>query len=59
MQDPGQAEPCYPDAFKLGSPGPMLLHLVQVTCLSCLNVRVRKRRRVLQPLRDKLLIRKA
>ena len=31
--------------FKLDGPRPMLLDLVQITCLSCLNVQVCKRRR--------------
>ena len=33
----------FPDVFKLGGPGSMLLDLVQMTCLSCLNVRVCKK----------------
>ena len=51
VRDPGQAEPCFPDVFQFGGPGPMLLHLLQMTCLSCLNVRVckRRRRRLLSP----------
>ena len=35
-----------PDVLKLGGPMPLLLDLVQMTCLSCLNVRVFNRRRM-------------
>ena len=35
----------FPDVFKLGGPRSMLLDLVQMTCSSCLNVRVCKKRR--------------
>ena len=45
VPDPGQAEPCSPDVVKLGGPVPMLVDLVQMTSVSCLNVRVCKRRR--------------
>ena len=34
-----------PDVLKLGGPMPLLLDLVQMICLSCLNVRVFKNRR--------------
>ena len=34
-----------PDVLKLGGPMPLLLDLVQMTCLSCLNVRVFENRR--------------
>ena len=33
-----------PDVLKLGGPMPLLLDLVQMICLSCLNVRVFKTR---------------
>ena len=41
----GGAKAKLPDVLKLGGPKPLLLDLVQMICLSCLNVRVFKNRR--------------
>ena len=38
----GGAKAKLPDVLKLGGPKPLLLDLVQMICLSCLNVRVFK-----------------